>query len=73
MPCATCIQVMSVTTCVVVWIEIRENCGRICRPSVTTCVVVWIEISRSWSLPRLHKVTTCVVVWIEIYNGTDAA
>ena len=35
----------SVTTCVVVWIEITMNPTCVNMPGVTTCVVVWIEIA----------------------------
>ena len=37
---------MTVTTCVVVWIEIREEAKEEQEEDVTTCVVVWIEIRR---------------------------
>ena len=36
-----------VTTCVVVWIEIRNLYYREIKNTVTTCVVVWIEIVKS--------------------------
>ena len=55
-----------VTTCVVVWIEIKSYrpAGHYC--NVTTCVVVWIEIDYIIPMAFGIKVTTCVVVWIEI-------
>ena len=36
-----------VTTCVVVWIEIKEHPDDPDLLDVTTCVVVWIEISKT--------------------------
>ena len=36
---------IAVTTCVVVWIEIKCNNRKHPTPKVTTCVVVWIEIA----------------------------
>ena len=35
---------LSVTTCVVVWIEIMSSWLLLCFFQVTTCVVVWIEM-----------------------------
>ena len=59
-------SLFSVTTCVVVWIEIHV-CGSFKSPAkVTTCVVVWIEIPGSPGACPFQSVTTCVVVWIEI-------
>ena len=40
-------QVLVVTTCVVVWIEISDNMFIEPASGVTTCVVVWIEIQRT--------------------------
>ena len=39
-----CYQLQSVTTCVVVWIEMPGEAGAMASAAVTTCVVVWIEM-----------------------------
>ena len=57
---------LSVTTCVVVWIEIMVVLTLLCPRTVTTCVVVWIEILIEHIRSESICVTTCVVVWIEI-------
>ena len=62
-----------VTTCVVVWIEIRSFRGVFYCHGVTTCVVVWIEISAGPGDHWKGIVTTCVVVWIEIRSGSRSS
>ena len=45
---------MNVTTCVVVWIEIKEIITHLKIGQVTTCVVVWIEILSTRLSPHPH-------------------
>ena len=61
----TC-QVVSVTPCVGVWIEISVLSVPKTIALVTPCVGVWIEMFFLHSLDIKHGVTPCVGVWIEI-------
>ena len=59
---------MTVTTCVVVWIEIPVVDNK--SLAMASPPAWWCGLKFPFRLPflRLSRVTTCVVVWIEIFR-----